>query len=158
MLALLLVAVIALRAAPARAQDSTATRAAATTVDSAKARVIREFLDASGSRRTSAAAIDQMIDMYRRRLPNVPSAFWEEMQKSFDLDELERLLVPIYDRHFSIEELQSITAFLRTPSGQKFVSEQPAIVRESMLAGQEWGRAVGERIQRRLREQGYVKS
>ncbi len=59
------------------------------------------------------------------------------------------LILPIYSKHFTLEELEQLIAFNRTPLGQKVIAEMPMVMKESMSAGQEWGRQLGERAYRK---------
>jgi len=59
----------------------------------------------------------------------------------------------IYARHFTAEELRQVTDFYRTPTGAKFIREQPEVLKESMTLGQQWGQAVGLEIQKRMTEE-----
>jgi hypothetical protein len=58
-----------------------------------------------------------------------------------------------YARHLTAEELQQVTNFYRTPAGAKFIREQPAVMKESMTLGQQWGQAVGEEVGTRMIEE-----
>jgi hypothetical protein len=65
---------------------------------------------------------------------------------------------PVYDRHFSLEELQAMTAFYRTPAGQKALRVLPQLTVESMQAGQQWMQSVLHalqiRVEQRLAKEG----
>ena len=67
-------------------------------------------------------------------------------------------LAQTYARHFNADEIHQMTAFYRTPIGQKLITEQPAIARETLAAGQQFGRALAIDLQTRafeaLRKQG----
>lgn len=65
----------------------------------------------------------------------------------------------IYARHFTAEELKQMTAFYRTPAGQKLAEKQAVIAQEGMAVGQRFGQILGEDLQRgmiqELRKQGH---
>ena len=67
-------------------------------------------------------------------------------QQLIDLD------VPIYQHNFTEQDVRGLLAFYRTPLGQKLLRVQPVIMRESMLAGEQWGR---QRVEQRI---GQLKS
>ena len=50
------------------------------------------------------------------------------------------LVVPIYQRNFTEQDARELLAFYRSPLGQKMLKVQPVIMRESMLAGEQFGR------------------
>ena len=59
----------------------------------------------------------------------------------------------IYARHFTAEEMQQVTNFYRSPTGQKFLEKQPELVRESMSLGQQFGQAIARDVQGRIVEE-----
>jgi hypothetical protein len=52
-------------------------------------------------------------------------------------DEMLDAMVPIYQKHLSKSDLDAIVAFYSSPTGQKLLKEQPAMMAEGMQAGQE---------------------
>ena len=58
------------------------------------------------------------------------------------------MLAGIYAQNFSVDELHDLTAFYRSPTGQKLIARQPVIARASMVAGQQFGQIAGGRSQR----------
>jgi hypothetical protein len=59
----------------------------------------------------------------------------------------------IYARNFTVDEMRRVTAFYQEPVGQKFLEKMPVITQESMVAGQEFGRAIALELQKRLIEE-----
>jgi hypothetical protein len=59
----------------------------------------------------------------------------------------------IYARNFAVEELRELTAFLRTPTGRKFLDMTPIIAQESMSMGQKFEQRVAQELQTRIREE-----
>jgi len=126
--------------------------AGANSVDSQKNKDIREFLEASGISKLGVQVLDQMIAGMKQTHGNVPNEFWDEFRKQASADDFTKMMIPIYAQHFSDVEIKQLTAFYRSPLGQKLVKEQPAMVQESMRAGQRWGFALGSKIAKQLQE------
>ena len=65
----------------------------------------------------------------------------------------------IYAQNFTAAELRDVTAFYRTPTGQKLLEKVPVIAQQSMFAGQKFGESViGDlrpRIIEELRKRGH---
>ena len=59
-------------------------------------------------------------------------------------ESLTALVMPIYDKHFTDDEIKQLTAFYQTPVGKKAVAELPKVVAESQQAGKQWGEKVGQ--------------
>ena len=116
---------------------------------------IAEFLSLSGSGDIGKQYFDMIMDQFKSLFTDVPEEFWSEAKTMMDSNELVELIIPIYDRHFSIEEIEDLIAFYQTPTGKKLVKTQPIIMEESMLAGQIWGDEFAQRVVEKLKKSGY---
>ena len=121
--------------------------------DPEKTAAIRKLLVLTGSGRLGLQVMTQMINSLKTSMPKVPENFWQDFMKEVNPDELIDMVVPIYDRHLSMAEVKDIIRFYETPSGQKLIATMPQITQESMDVGRTWGRELGERVARKLREQ-----
>ena len=91
----------------------------------------------------------------KQAIPDVPEEFWTKFMAKVDASELTELIVPIYAKYFTHDEVKQLLAFYQTPLGQKMIANQPAIMQESMEAGQKWGGQLGARVARELEAEGY---
>lgn len=109
------------------------------TLTGAKARV-RQIWAQMGQQMAMTAA-----QSYRLKHPDAtPSQLYKVSQiagKSFQsgisvlsVDEMMAVIIPVYQRHLTHEDVQAIIAFYHTPVGQKYLKEQPAMQAESMKA------------------------
>jgi len=125
------------------------------TDSAAKQKDIRRLLELSGSGQVGVQVARQMVDSFRTGMPAVPAKFWDDFLKETSADELINLVVPVYDRYLSHDDVKQIIAFYESPTGRKFVSVLPDITRDSMAAGQKWGEQLGQKVMRRLKDKGY---
>jgi hypothetical protein len=125
------------------------------TAQSSLTELVRAYLALSGAREAAEVAIPRVLDSLRAAMPAVPQRFWRDFAKELDASEIVELNVPSYERRFSRDELLAMIAFYMTPAGQKLAKQLPDITNEVMVAGGVWGRAVGERVVKRLAETGY---
>ena len=56
----------------------------------------------------------------------------EDFIRDFPLDDMLNDMIPIYQKHFSKSEIDSLAAFYSSPTGQKFLHEMPAVTAETM--------------------------
>ena len=66
--------------------------------------------------------------------------FAESIFNDMPVDEMIEVMIPIYQKHLTKSDLDSISAFYVTPVGQKLLREQPAMTQEAMKAGGEIGK------------------
>jgi uncharacterized protein len=74
-------------------------------------------------------------------------------------DEMTDVLATVYSKNFTGQELRDMTAFYRTPTGQKLLQLMPTVAQESMQAGQIFGHHIAaeikERVIEELRKRGH---
>ena len=90
-----------------------------------KKTLILQFVDAFGTR----SSLEQNFEALAKR---VPPAQVEEFKKALDVDDLIEQLIPLYDKHFTAEELQAYVEFYSSPAGKKLVMTIPQIMTESV--------------------------
>ena len=71
----------------------------------------------------------------------------EELSKE---GSLQSAVYPIYNKYLSLEEMQQILHFYRTPTARKMVDVMGRVSRESMQAGQEWLNSLVPQLRERL--------
>lgn len=69
-------------------------------------------------------------------------------------------VVPLYDKHYSHAEIQSLIQFYETPLGQKVTALRPEIAKEGMVVAEEWIRflepVLVQALARSLEKEGYA--
>lgn len=135
--------------------------AADTSQAGASAASVRELLTATHATTMMQQVMKQMgqqIDvMVKQRLPclapgEVSSALTtpQATQKMIDL------IVPIYQHNFTEKDVHGLLAFYHTQLGQKLLKVQPVIMRESLLAGEQFGRQQFEQRLGQLKSDGKL--
>lgn len=128
----------------------------AQTKDAAYKKALLEMFVASGSDEAYKSAIKQMMSMFKDNYKDVPAKFWEEAEAEMlksSIEDLAEMLVPVYQKHLTLEDLQEMTKFYNTPVGKKYAKSTGPIMQESMKVGGEWGKKIGEKIAKKLSEQ-----
>ena len=142
---------------------------AAMAVDAQKHADIQALMQQTGMlanmNRTVELLLPQVIGNLKKMNANIPQSAWddfarigtEEFKKS--LPELEGPVIAIFDKNFTDDEIKQLTAFYKTPLGQKVVTQMPVVMQQSAQLGQVWGAQVGARVAERIRaaakQKGY---
>ena len=151
-MARLLFAVLIFCSAPVFAQSTTAKQEGSTTsqstaqIDPAKRADIIKMLKLAGSDKLAVQVINNMVASQRLANPNVPAQFWSDFVSEVDPNELLEISVPSWNKHFSHNEIKELIVFYQSPIGKKLTATQPKLVQESMVAGQQWGLRLGQKI------------
>lgn len=119
---------------------------------------IRRLIELTGAAKVSVDVMRQMIAPIRASYPNVPEEFWNDFLRQVNAEDLIDLIVPVYDKYYSLQDIHDLIAFYQSPVGQKTIKVLPQMSAETISAGQEWGRGLADQIMKKLREKGYDKT
>lgn len=114
---------------------------------------IKQLMLKTGAGNMGVMAMNQMVPALKQMIPDAPEKFWQDFMAEFNADDLEDMIVPIYKKYLSQEELDAINAFYDTPAGKKLIKVQPLIMQESMAAGQVWGQKVAMDVLKKYQAQ-----
>jgi uncharacterized protein len=157
-----------LAAAPAWSQEVQTAPVAAETPDKAQIDAAMDLLKANNTAVNMTAAIDALLPVeaaaIRRQHPSADDAVIgkllgviRETVASHE-DQLLQIYAIAYARHFTIDELHTLSAFYRTGAGKKYINEIPALMKEVTPLGMSYmqniiTQAVQDAIQN-MRSQG----
>lgn len=116
---------------------------------------IRKLMALSGAGQLGAQMAQQLMQALRPMVPDAPESFWNEFSARVHPDDIVDLVVPIYAKHFTAEDVKNLIAFYESPTGRKLTNVQPVILQESMAVGQQWGRRIAEDMVRQARARGF---
>jgi hypothetical protein len=110
---------------------------------------VQKLFDVMASREQFAQMMQQLFaqvrtmnrEQIKKRRPEVTDEEIARMDrqsealiKNFPLDEILKEMIPVYQRHFTKADVEGLTAFYSSPTGQKFLHEMPAVTAETMKA------------------------
>ncbi len=119
---------------------------------------LKTLIELNGGEKAFKSAVNMMLSQFKNSKSNVPEEFWDDFEKEMlttSIDDLVQLIAPVYNKYLTEKELDDIINFYNTPTGKKFGDLTPSITQETMVAGQEWGMKIGQKIADRLKEEGY---
>ncbi|GAA5104141.1 DUF2059 domain-containing protein [Wohlfahrtiimonas larvae] len=106
---------------------------------------IKQLIVETGAAEMGTMVFDQLLAQLKAA--GATDAQIAEVQKEFKVDQLVDLLVPVYQKQFTEEDVKAFLEFYQSPAGKKLVEKQPMIMQESMVVGQQWGMGVAQKIQ-----------
>jgi hypothetical protein len=110
------------------AAQAPAVAAPAAEASSGKRALVLKFIDVFGTRK----ALEQNFEMMLEQMPADKPEETTQFRERVKVDEIIELLIPIYERNFSAEELQAFINFYESPNGQKLISTIPVLMQESV--------------------------
>lgn len=108
---------------------------------------VQKYLELMRSREMMTKMMDAMLkpihqmihERYLKDKDKLPPDFeaqenkkMDDMLKNFPFEEMLQAMVPVYQRHFTKDDINNFIAFYSAPTGQKLLREMPAIMAESM--------------------------
>ena len=111
---------------------------------------ILKMLQINGSKGNTDAIFGQIVTRFKAAKPEVTEEKWAALKKDvFDAEvaELNKMLIPVYKKHFTPEEVKAILAFYDSPVGKKLAEQSPLITSESMQITQQWAMSLMGKMQ-----------
>jgi len=100
-------------------------------------------MEAQGTLDTFNSTIDQMSEIMGNQIES------EKIKPLMDemFSGLIDALVPVYQKHLSIQDLKDGIGMYQTPIGKKIAEKSPLITQETMGVSMEWGMQFSSKIQ-----------
>ncbi len=127
----LTIAIASGAAASARAQASNASS------DSAKHVAIRRLLALQRTDSLMLAGIEQAFGE-QQQTPEMPAGFIDSLRSRIrrNIPQFVERIVPVYDSLYTADDIQQLTAFYKSPIGQRYVATQPHLMEAMQSLGQ----------------------
>ena len=123
----------------------------------AQADDVRQLLELTGVAQSFIQVLPNMLAPLKKLQPNVPDEFWKEFSKGITAESLIDRIVPIYQKYYSQDDVKQLLSFYQSPVGRKTIQVQTDLMRDSLVAGQQWGAELGKQAVIRLAEKGYIR-
>ncbi|WP_232823488.1 DUF2059 domain-containing protein [Dyella sp. C9] len=117
---------------------------------------VRQLLDVVGVGKMLAQMNSQAVTTLQQSMPCVSPDFWQNYMDANQTQLFIGRLVPVYQRHFTADELEGLLKFYRSPLGQKVVNEMPLTMAEANQAGQQWSHERSEQMISELKQMGSL--
>jgi len=116
-------------------------------------RDIRRFLKVTRAESQGRQMMEAMFGQFKRAMPQVPADYWDKFLARVDPAEFTDMLVSIYGKHISHDDIKALTVFFESPLGQRMLDAQPAITADSVKAGMAWGQRIGAQVMEDLKKE-----
>lgn len=120
-----------------------------------KEKDILKLLEITGSANLGIQVMDNLLNSFKQSYPTIPSEFWDELTTEINPDDLVELIIPIYDKHYTHQDILGLIEFYESDLGRRMVQLQPAILQDSMAAGRKWGEDLAKKVVKRMERKGY---
>ena len=126
-------------------------------IDDTKRNDIIKLITLSHIEDDAKKSMDMLFQRFKTLAPNVKDEVWNKMKKEINYKEMTDMLVPIYDKYYTGNDIKELINFLKLPIGKKFISVQNDLFRESIEQIDIWGEKVSNKIRDKLVKDGVIK-
>ncbi len=105
---------------------------------------IKALMQLTGSGQMGMQMMNQLLPALKGMIPDAPKSFWDDVMADVNADEMENMVIPIYQKYLSESDIQAINSFYQTEAGEKLIRVQPLIMQESVALGQQWGQKIAQ--------------
>ncbi|HEU5403952.1 MAG TPA: DUF2059 domain-containing protein [Terriglobales bacterium] len=138
----------------------------AQSADSPSREQVLKLMEVLSVRRQVGVALDGMFHQFsismaaemKKMAPNatpeqqklmdeLASGAQQDMRSVMKEDEMIELIVPIYQKYLTKQEVEMITNFYSTPEGQAFLQKMPMVMKDAMQVGGDYGRSKQPELQ-----------
>lgn len=138
-------------------------------ITEAKERDIQKLLKIMGTqslvREMSDMLVTTVIAQEKQRYPNMPKKIEHVISNVIHQvvlehsSELDRMILPLYDKYYTHEEIKELIKFFSSPIGRKYSSVLKPMMQDMIPISQEWGQKIGaitaQRVEQELKKYGY---
>lgn len=116
---------------------------------------LKKMFEVSGSEGSYQIIINQMFTMYKQKYSDVETEVWNDIEEEFhktSLDDITEMLVPVYSKYLTKEDLEELITFYQTEVGERLAKNTPSIMQEAMQVGQLWGMKIDKDFKKMMKE------
>lgn len=125
--------------------------------DSLKKERIRELISLWGTEKAAMQRVELMTAAIEKANNNKPDPIWNEVVKEIKGEDLVELIIPIYNKYYTEDDINQLLEFYRTDLGKKVLSVLPLISKETTEASIEWGKILARRVIDRKKALGLIR-
>ncbi|HEV7670449.1 MAG TPA: DUF2059 domain-containing protein [Thermoanaerobaculia bacterium] len=118
-------AVLAVLSLATDPQDADEPESPAQRIDPTKESLIRQVIAEAGTTLHAEENIARMIATLAQASPETPDLLWQRLRDNVAPRAIFDIVIALYDRHYSLEEIQGLLYFYRSPAGQEYLGELP---------------------------------
>ena len=94
-------------------------------IDPKKEALIRQVITEAGTTLHAEENIARMIASLAQTSPETPDRLWQRLRENVAPRAIFDIVIALYDRHYSLEEIQGLLYYYRSPAGREYLGEMP---------------------------------
>lgn len=99
---------------------------------------INTLLQLTGFQERLKVKLANAIRIFKSSFPKVPNSTWERLSDSLTPENINKLVVPAYEKHLSPETVKSLIEFYQSKAGKQMTVALPKIEEDIEISTQHW--------------------
>lgn len=118
---------------------------------------IRALLELVVPRDRMNQRFNDLLGLLKVAMPQVPEKTWQEVfaEVRFDSNMMLEVYVPLYDWHYTHDEIKQLIKLYESPLGRKLGNNSEFIELQATRSGEKMGEELIKRVQEKLKAKGY---
>jgi hypothetical protein len=117
---------------------------------------VRKLMDVIGLGKSLSQMNTQVATNMKQALPCVSSTYWQGYLDEDSTRDFIGRLIPIYQKHFTADEVDGMVKFYSSALGQKVLTEMPLALAEANQVGEQWGQQHTQQMIGKLEQAGTL--
>ena len=117
---------------------------------------VRQLFEVMHMSQMSGQMNAQMAGVMKQAGPCVPASCWDGFIDADSTRQLLGRMVPVYQNHFTADDVTGLLKFYKSALGQKVITQIPVTMAEGMKIGQHWSRERGVAMIQQLQQKGTL--
>ncbi|MHC1481252.1 DUF2059 domain-containing protein [Frateuria aurantia] len=119
---------------------------------------VRQLLQTIGLPQTLQQMNTQMALMMHEQEPCIPGSYWQNFVDGPSSEQLIAKMVPIYQQHFTADDIDGLNRFYATKLGRKMLTVMPQALSEAAQVNQAWAKQRTDEMQAQLKSEGKLEA
>lgn len=115
-------------------------------IQTTKTEDIKKLLEVTKAIDAGIQGMNDMLEIFKSGDFGLPDKFYDEMKKEITIENFSEVIIPIYDKCYTHDDIKELLVFYETPLGIKLIRTQPIILNESKIAAEKWATRITETI------------
>ncbi len=120
--------------------------------DKAMKEDVIELLKLKGSAKLRTEIIKKAEVIFTEKFPEIPSDFWNDFKAEVTEETFVMLLLPVYEKYYTHEEIKELVRFYKTPVGRKMNKILFELNKDVEIKGREWAVKIARQLLKKIKE------
>ena len=121
-------------------------------IEAQKLALAKEMMQITGLDKMGPQILEGVGAQLKKDMGAEFGGFWDDFTAAIDFGPLMDEMAPLYAKHYTMEELEQLLAFQKSPVGRKSIEIMPQMMQDIMPITMKWAKDLGEKAKKMSEE------